>query len=262
MDVILYRTRRMSQSVAREVARLRAEAPDHEVAVVAYQHDYTSADGDPDRGLFCYGARDLEMLPYPDQLMGIDFRKPTGRHDLPVLKYFLAHPQFSNYWVIEDDVRWTGSWGHFFSEMKSSRASLLATTVQTQAQNPDWHWWSSLNTAGERIPELVKCFGPLMRASVDCLRQIDEKYRAGWSGHFECTWPTICHASGFEIQDIGGSGAFTPPKWRYRFYRNSPDAWNLAPGTFIWRPGFHEADFAGLEGHFANPPYLWHPVRE
>ncbi|HEY0185519.1 MAG TPA: hypothetical protein VGC09_22175 [Rhodopila sp.] len=261
MDVIVYRTREMTQSVAKEVGRLRSELPDYALVIVAYRPDYTEADSDPENGLFCYGWQDLAELPYPGQLKNIDFRKPTGRHDLPVLKFYREHPNFDRYWVIEDDVRWTGPWRTFADELQSSDAALLATTVQTRAENPDWHWWNTMGTAGEPMPELVKCFGPFLRASAACVALVNEKYTKGWHGHFEVAWPTICCDGGLKVEDIGGSGSFTPRRWRDRFYRNDPDAWNLAPGTFIWRPTYHEADFKDFIGQFAERPYLWHPVK-
>jgi len=261
VDVIVYRAREMSQNVAAELARLRTELPDCAVVAVAYRVDYTAADGDPENGLFCYGWKDLDALPYPGQLRNIDFRKPTGRHDLPVLKYYREHPDFDAYWILEDDVRWTGSWRSLVDELRTSDAALLTTTVQTQAQNPDWHWWNTIGTADEPKPELVKCFGPFLRASVACLSVIDRKYTGGWHGHFELTWPTICQAHGLRVEDIGGCGTFTPIRWRDRFYRNDPASWNLAPGTFIWRPTFHESDFRTFAGQFSERPYLWHPVK-
>jgi hypothetical protein len=246
-DVIVYRTRGMSPTVEREVARLRAELPDYVVAVVAYRADYN----DPDAHF--YGWPDIAALPYPGALRNIDPQKPIGHNDLPILKYYLRNPGFENYWVIEDDVRWPAPWRLLVDQLRTSDAALLATTVQMRAENPSWHYWGDQHTA--------RAFLPFARASAACLGAIHEAYSDGLGGHYEGAWPTVCLARGLKIEDIGGTGSFTPARWRNRFYRNDPSTWNLSPGTFIWRPSFHEADFREFSGQFTEFPYLWHPVK-
>ncbi len=263
MDVIIYRTRDVNDAVTREIARLRAEAPDCQVVVVAYQDKYLPGDSEPEKSVFRYGRGDLESLPYPRKVKSVDWKHPTGHHDLPVLKYFQDNPGFDYYWVIEDDVRWSGNWQDFFADLGKSRADFLGTAMQRRAANPNWHWWTTLETGGETVaPEhMVKCFGPVIRASAAGLRAIDAKYRAGWTGHFELIWPTACMAAGLAAEDIGGTGEFTPQDRRDRFYMNNVETWHLFPGTFVFRPAFAETGESRYGSGFFSRSMLWHPIK-
>ena len=41
-----------------------------------------------------------------------------GRHDLPVIWHQMRFPNFERYWVIEDDVRYSGDWrGGYWGSM-------------------------------------------------------------------------------------------------------------------------------------------------
>lgn len=81
-----------------------------------------------------------------------------------------------------------------------------------------------------------------------------------WRGHYEFTFPTAALVSGFEVQDIGGRGPFTPPARRNLNYENTPDSDYLDPGTFQWRPSrpgyFHEAPEIFEKGNM-----LYHPIK-
>jgi hypothetical protein len=55
------------------------------------------------------------------------------------------------------------------------------------------------------------------------------------------------------LEDMGGTGEFVRPSNINRFYRNTPSAASLGPGTFVFRPVMDKP------GH--EPNMLWHPVR-
>ena len=260
MDVIIYRTRALNPVVEAEVIRLKHDLPDFAVVVVAYQSDYGA--NDHNQGVFRYGAAHLAALPYPAKLAGMDYQNTTGHNDLPVLQFYRDHPQYDAYWVIEDDVRWTGAtWRLLMDELQTSTADLLGTAVQTRSEAPMWHWWPTLRAPYVRPFEATKAFCPFLRASKAAMVAIDDAYQRGWGGHYESTWPSICAASGLQIADIGGNGRFTPDRWRGKHYSNDPHVWSLAPGTFVWRPKFHADDFKTFARAFAGQPMLWHPVR-
>ena len=110
-DVILYRARRPNPLVVREVRRLRSELPDVQVRIVSYQVDHQGTG--PGEAHYIYGKTALERLPYSRKLAETDWTTLTGSHDLPVLQFWLENPNYSNYWIIEDDVRYSGSWRRF-----------------------------------------------------------------------------------------------------------------------------------------------------
>jgi hypothetical protein len=263
MDVIVYRTRRMTPVVVREVDRLRRELPGVSVAIVAYQAGYLSKDSDEKSNLYLFGADDLRSLPYPTKKENVNWHNPIGHHDLPVLAYYLTHPNFDRYWVIEDDVRCSSPWAEIVDELGVSTADLLMTVIQNFSENPGWQWWNTLATPGKVIdPDFkVKGFGPFCRLSAKCLAAIHARYQAGWGGHFEVAWPVICCDEGLTFEDVGGLGRYTPPKRRGKFYTNDANAWHLFPGSFVYRPAFLENGTSEFAKGFFNRPILWHPVK-
>jgi len=281
VDVILYRARKASPVVAREVDRLVRELPDLKTFVVCYQPEYESARHSMQGSVYRYGQKDLHALPYPQKLSAIDWSDPKsrppleadskkfframewGHQDLPVMKFFLDHPEFDRYWVIEDDVRYSGSWTDIMGELAQSSADLLMTVVQNYSEYPQWHWWKFLITGGEVLPieRRVRGFFPFFRVSAACLQSIDQKYRQGWGGHYEVSWPSIARASGLSIEDIGGEGSYTPPERRGRFYTCTSRNGSLFPGTFIYRPPLHDTGISEFAKDLTPHGMLWHPVK-
>ena len=178
------------------------------------------------------------------------------------MRFFQERSDYERYWIIEYDVRFTGSWAHLFDDLGTSDADLLCTTVQRHADNPAWAHWSTLVTGVEEVPldRRMKGYIPFGRLSRRLLERCDACYRKGWSGHPEVLWPTIAAESGLPVEDIGGDGPFTPTARRGRHYFNTPHHWSLFPGTFVFRPCFadHE-DLSGAQTRF--PGWLWHPVK-
>jgi hypothetical protein len=280
-DAIIYRARRADPLVQREIDRLNRELPDVKVFLVCYQPNYQSARHSIPGKIYCYGQGDLHRLPYPQKLSAVDWADPTvqpphelfskkffrdmewGHQDLPIMKFYLEHPEFDRYWVIEDDVRCSGSWTNIFAELVRSSADLLMTVVANHSEVPEWNWWDDLITGKEVVPfeERVKGFLPFCRLSSACLRAIDLKYRQGWGGHYEITWANIARASGLLIEDIGGEGAYTPAERRGRFYTCPIGSWHLFPGTFIFRPPFHDTGVSEFCRDVTTESMLWHPVK-
>jgi hypothetical protein len=281
MDAIIYRARRMNPVVEREVNRLVHDLPNLKTFIVCYQPEYESALQSTPTRIYCYGQRDLHNLPYPEKLCAVDWGNPGsrpalesestkfframefGHQDLPVMKFFLEHPSFDRYWVIEDDVRCSGPWTDIFVELSESKADLLMTVVQDHSEFPNWYWWNYLITGDEQLPvsRRVKGFLPFCRLSKVCLEAIDHKYRHGWGGHYEVAWPSIARASGLSIEDIGGHGSYTPAERRGRLYSCTPNTGYLFPGTFVFRPAFHDMGVSEFGKGITPHSMLWHPVK-
>jgi hypothetical protein len=280
-DAILYRARKVTRVVQREIDRLAYDLPDLSIFVVCYDPAYQSVLHSTPGRVYCYGQRDLHKLPYPQKLGDVDWADPTsqpasepvdmrffrrmerGHQDLPVMKFFLDHPDFDRYWVIEDDVRCSGPWSDTFTDLERSRADLLMAAVQHYSEVPNWQWWTHLVTGDDAsvLDQRVKGFLPFCRLSAACLEAIDRKYRQGWGGHYEVTWPTVALASGLTIEDIGGEGSYTPAERRGRHYVCTLGSWHLFPGTFVYRPPFHDMGDSKFGKEVTSYTMLWHPVK-
>jgi hypothetical protein len=261
-EAVLYRTHIFSSAVRREIVRLRAEVADCDHFVVAYLKGNAALPEGFDESDRMYRRADLVELPYPNKTIFVDWARPVGDNDLPVLAFYREQPGYELYWIIEYDVRYTGRWDALFNELRSSRADYLGTTIQDHEENPRWHWWPSLVTASAGTLQRVRCFSPFCRLSNRALSAIDQWYRDGGAGHYEMTWPSVCKTKGLSIEDIGSSGRYTPERWRGQHYSNTPLRPTLSPGTFVFRPAFRD-DAVAREGlSRVGRPMLWHPIKE
>ena len=179
-------------------------------------------------------AAELAALPYPVRLAFLDHDWVNGCCDLPVLWFYRQYPTYQHYWLVEYDVRYTGSWCSLFDELAASPADLLATTIHDRLHSSIPHWWPSLLSPGLPLPAsaLIRAFLPFCRLTRQALTALDEGCASGWSGHSEVLWPTALRAAGFRLEEIGGDGPYTPQDRRGRHYTASADHWTLAPGTF------------------------------
>lgn len=194
---------------------------------------------------------------------GPEWRIWAGGHtDLPVLHFFNDQSDFEAYWIMEYDVRFTGSWATLFRNFEGA-ADFATTNLRRRPGHPDWHYWDTLRPppyySGQRptwpIPEAdqIAGFMPIYRVSARAMRMMDQLYRRGWTGHIEVTWPTLLRASGLTIEDFGAYGEFTRAGNRGRYYSSNPTTGSFAPGSFVWRPSKW---WAGL-----RPNRLVHPVK-
>lgn len=178
-----------------------------------------------------------------------------GNTELALLWFYNQHPDYEYYWIVEYDVRYSGSWRGFFSQFGTSHADLLATSLTRHEECPGWPRWKSMNFRSTYIPEAdyIRGFFPIFRASSAALRRLDQDYRTGASGHYECLMPTLLFNAGFSLEDIGGDGHFVRRENINKFYRSNRVGNSLAPGTMVYRPVF---DRPGAERDT-----LWHPVK-
>lgn len=258
-EALLYRTHLFNPMIRREIVRLRTEVPDCAHWVVGYLQDDAAPPEAPEKSHRLYRRTDLAALPYPNKLAAVDWEKPEGHNDLPVLSFYREQPDYDYYWIVEYDVRYTGHWGKLFKRLRGSKADFLATTLQDYDENPRWWWWRSVANVPGVTLQRVRCFTPFCRLSNHALVAIDQWYRQGGSGHYEVTWPSVCKTNDLPIEDIGGEGRYTPQPWRKKHYVNTPLKPSLSPGTFVFRPSFKD-DGVRTEG-LKYGPLLWHPVK-
>lgn len=168
-----------------------------------------------------------------------------GSNHFPLLKFFKENQCYDYYWLVEDDVRFSGDWKDFFDSFASSTSDFLSSVIETKAENPTWYWWTSLETGNEVIAEekLLKSFNSIYRLSSQALVCIDAHLRIGWMGHYEVLLPTLLYNKGFLLEDFGGEGTFVCPENNAKFYDDT--SMRIAPV---------------LPDDRKN--YLFHPVKE
>ena len=175
--------------------------------------------------------------------------------DLPVLGYWAEHPTLERLWLIEYDVRFTGDWAWFFNQFAASPADLLATGVYDQPFRPGWAHWDTLAGPTEiPLASRTRATLSIYRASAAALSALDAGYRAGWSGHYEVSTPTLVKRAGLVIEDMGGDGAYVAAGNHRRFYTNEPGRPGLGQGTFV----LHEANRLPAD----RPDMLWNPFKD
>lgn len=168
-----------------------------------------------------------------------------GSNHFPLLKFFKENQCYDYYWLVEDDVRFSGEWKDFFGSFASCTSDFLSSVIETKAENPTWYWWTSLKTGNEVIAEekLLKSFNPIYRLFSQALVCIDAHLRIGWMGHYEVLLPTLLYNKGFLLEDFGGEGTFVRPENNAKFYNDT--SMRIAPVLLDDRKN-----------------YLFHPVKE
>lgn len=192
--------------------------------------------------LFVFTSDVLKELGYTPIERG---RLMPGSNHFPLLKFYKENQGYDYYWLVEDDVRFSGEWKDFFGSFASCTSDFLSSVIETKAENPTWYWWTSLKTGNEVIAEekLLKSFNPIYRLSSQALVCIDAHLRIGWMGHYEVLLPTLLYNKGFLLEDFGGEGTFVRPENNARFYDDT--SMRIAPV---------------LPDDRKN--YLFHPVKE
>ncbi len=202
-----------------------------------------------------YNLTSVRALDYPAKVPAASF--PFKLHcDIPILLFWRDHPEYRRYWVIEDDVEYTGQLGRLIDQLgrKSGDAQLLCTHLRLLPK--DWDYIYLFATGGDALPQdhrLRVCFLPFFCATAAALAAIDAAYRRGWNGQHEMVWPNVLDFVGMPIRDIGGRGPFVAPEDHGQCYiDNSPDDYQKL-GSFgtlrnRLRPG-------------RQPDVLWHPVK-
>ncbi len=156
---------------------------------------------------------ELDYKPLKESLL-------PGSNHFPLLKFYLEHPQYDYYWMIEDDVYFTGNWEVLFKTYQNHSVDFISTHVEKYSESPQWYWWYTLKIHNENISNTNKIhsFNPIYRLSNRALKCIDKALKSGWSGHHEVLIPTLLHCSGYTIIDMGGNGSFVIKGFKKQFY--------------------------------------------
>lgn len=189
-----------------------------------------------------------------------------GFTDLTYMPILLGEKlqKYSFIWVMEYDVDFAGSWHLLFSQLSDSRADLMGTSFYPRADCLDWVWWKSLKTPSSVLAtDFFRSFLPIARFSRNMIYNFAEAVEGEqWSGHTEALYPTIAKHNNLSIEDLGGTGPFTPTLLRGKNYFNtSSQDGHLKPGSFAPSPGTHSFYFQQSPKEFSMLGYLYHPVK-
>lgn len=181
----------------------------------------------------CFSSDILYTMGY----MPIGDSLVPGSCHFAILNFYLAHPGYDYYWKIEDDVHFSGNWSKLLEHYINDDAGMLSAHIKTMKETPQWDWWYSLNTGGDRIEEedMVCAFNPICRLSRRALQCVHESLLRGWRGHAEVVVSTILNHNGFSIKDIGGIGRFVPEGEEDLFYTDETHS-HIALRPQIIRP--------------------------
>lgn len=245
--------------IQRVFERLRREAPaDYDIRFVLSTSSRGAGPELPAEQLECVDVEDLFRLPYPGKCHDGDW-DIAGNLDLLFLEFRRRLPDYELYWFVEYDVHYEGSWSRFFEHFRSSKADVLATTLEYVAKVP--HKLETLyypplvvpDAVGWNKAEMIKGFFPICRLSASLLDSLDQVYREGLCGHYEIMMPTVAALHGMVIEDMGGDGPFVRDDNRNRFYFANPASYTHSPGNFVFRPSITTV--------LARENTLWHPVK-
>lgn len=168
--------------------------------------------------IFCYSSAILYTMGYMP--MG-DSLVPGSCH-FPLLKFFLAHPEYEYYWTIEDDAIFSGKWSTLFDYYCNDETDMISAHITSLSEAPKWAWWYSLNTGHDIVKkeDIICAFNPVYRLSRSALQHVHISLLKGWSGHAEVVISTILKHDKLIIKDMGGTKSFVPVGEENLFYEN------------------------------------------
>lgn len=259
-DVVLYLARepRVTASrITRFISELHASCPGIPFQILSYNSESEEVKerlqfGEAAVLHYVYNRNSPRRLGYPNKV-GKKFAFKPGNADVVLLLYWRENASYERYWVIEDDVEYTGNFGTLIASLRTMPADLLATHVRDLPEGWDYlHRFVIGEDLGPSPATRRVCFLPFYAISNTSLQVLDDAYRRGWAGHHEMTWPAILDRRGLSIMDIGGNGPYVAAERRQRHYID------LSPTDFEKRGSFgvRARLRPGLEMNI-----LWHPVK-
>ncbi len=200
-----------------------------------------------------YGPDAIDSLGYPAKGAARPFKLIPGNCDLPPLLFRRAQPQYAQYWVVEDDVEYSGELHTLFSGLADREGELLAAHLARGDEA--WTYSSMLRAPGIDLKPADSwlVFLTFFRISGAALDLIDRYYRAGWSAHSENAWATILKHGGMTVVDIGGNGEFVAEEDRDKRY------YGLANDGFAKNGSFGTMNIRLRAGR--RKDVLWHPIK-
>lgn len=248
-EVVLVLTHKLVPEVSALHARLTEESGQRDVKILFDATECTSPIDD--KNVYSFTLSEIKRLGFSMLRKGIT----PGCAHFPLLKFYSENRTYDHYWVVEYDVRFTGTWNLLFDHFED--ADFISSVVRRHTRNyADWRWWG-LTHPIKSIPlaDRLASFNPIYRISNAALDFLNEELKRGWEGHNEVVLATLLYHNGFSLRDFGGEGEFVQESDVNRFYVSKRNIWR---GHFTrsirYRPARRRT------GILTNK--IYHPVKE
>lgn len=254
---VLFTTHVINKTVREHFAKLRDELAEHFDLFLFYDDTRISkrkAQRLAGPAVLPHDGEAWRHYKHPSRLFPT---KIPGNADALIFHAIDRLPDYDFIWYIEYDVAFSGDWQDFFNAFESSDADLLATTLRTKTEIPNWPLWRSLQTPAQLTlsdDQCLRLFLVVARLSRRLKEKLVPVYQQGWTGHFEALLGTVTLQNDLKVEDIGGDSRFTRPENLNRFYWNTPLNNSLCPGSLVFRPS---QSAPGPESD-----KLWHPIKQ
>lgn len=177
-----------------------------------------------------------------------------GSGHVPVLDFYKKYPGYSYYWLVENDVRFSGSWSDFFARFSQYPHDLITTHIRLHREEPFWAWWGLDSPDVIPLENRLRSFNTIYRLSAEAAAFLSVYLLNGCKGHYEMLLPTLMYNKGFSVMDFGGNGQFVPKELINKYYISTDKKnKNLNSGTMRHRPPFLVYGFRKNK--------LYHPVK-
>jgi hypothetical protein len=184
------------------------------------------------KDIFSFTQNDISQLGISVFMGG---RINFGNTHYPLIKFYQDNPEFDYYWIIEDDVRFSGDYSVFFDDVNSNDHDFITGHIRSHKDKPDFFMWKWLKYKGDQVSADIKLwsFNPIYRISNQAIREVISYHEDGWTGHFEVLIPTVLNLSKMPIMSFGGRGSFTPKEYQDKYFNQKKSPYS---STHRYRP--------------------------
>ncbi len=249
---ILYVTHIYNEEIERQIVKLRDGSQTLAALYIGFQSEKLQLTPPGGINVFPFSIRELNGLgyrPWGCTLM-------DGNFHFVLLDFYLNHPGYDYYWLVEYDVRFSGDWKNYFRFFADKDEDFISAHIEEYEDRPQWMRWREIDLVNIRPDRrmLLHSFNPICRFSNRALALLHERCSLGDRGHNEVLMPTLFRYFGLKMSDFGGSGKYIYPGRPGLFYTDNPDDSCEDKCTHRFRPA-HTGAIKPL------PDMIYHPVK-
>ena len=154
-----------------------------------------------------YNADSSASLEYPNRPTKGNFSLTArGYVDLPIILFWRDNVDYSRFWVMEDDVEYTGDFGAFIKEIDETNSNSGLACTHLRKLPDDWDYTDMFSSGTDVLPPTMLkrvCFLPFFCITSAALSAIHSAYMRGWAGYNEMSWAIILDLPGFPFGTLG-----------------------------------------------------------
>ncbi|MCM1511137.1 MAG: DUF3405 domain-containing protein [Clostridium sp.] len=213
---ILYVTHVYNDDIEHQIQKMYQETKEFATLYLVYQYDNMRMgipEHIPVHSFTIRSLNELHYTPWGSTIM-------DGNFHFVLLDFYLKHPDFDYYWLVEYDVRFNGHWNTFFSFFQDKDEDFISAHMETVDDNPEWMRWHEIELKNIPINRnvLLRSFNPICRFSNRAFALLHSRCLLGDRGHNEILMPTLFKYFKLKIADFGGVGRYTYPNQPNLFY--------------------------------------------